>query len=151
MKKKMNRKGFTLVEIIVVLVIIAIMAAFAIPAYTGFVDRAKQSEVLASGRVILVAAQTAAQETYSKDGSLTAADATDQATLLGLIETYSKITGVGKAADTSGLNYTVTVSTTGEVTGITYTDGTYQAVYSGGDWTTSKPATPILRTSVTIS
>lgn len=56
MKKKMNKKGFTLVEIIVVLVIIAIMAAFAIPAYNGFIDRARQSEILGEARVFLLAA-----------------------------------------------------------------------------------------------
>ena len=146
----MNKKGFTLVEIIVVLVIIAIMAAFAIPAYTGFVDRAKQSEVLATGRVILVAAQTAAQETYAKNGSLTAADATQQAALLLLIQTYSGISGASPAF------YTVTIDTTGVVKSIVYTDGTYEATYTysvttkDGSWTTAKAHTPTA-TAVTIS
>lgn len=144
MKKKMNKKGFTLVEIIVVLVIIAIMAAFAIPAYTGFVDRAKQSEVLATGRVILVAAQTAAQETYAKNGVVAAGDA---ASLETLIATYSGITGSDTAG---GVNYSVTISTAGSVTGIIYTDGTYQATYSSGNWTTAKAATPAT-TAVTVS
>lgn len=37
-----NKKGFTLVEIIVVLVIIAILAAIAIPAFTGYIDKSKE-------------------------------------------------------------------------------------------------------------
>lgn len=43
MKKfmKNNKKGFTLVELIVVLVILAILAALLIPALTGYIDKAK--------------------------------------------------------------------------------------------------------------
>lgn len=139
MMKKMNKKGFTLVEIIVVLVIIAIMAAFAIPAYTGFVDRAKQSETLATGRVILVAAQTAAAETYAKNGVL--ADG-DKVAIESLIATYSGVT------TSSTVNYSVKISTVGKVTNLVYTDGTYQATYDGSDWTTAKAATP---TATTVS
>ena len=37
---KNNRKGFSLVELIVVLVILAILAALLIPALLGYIDRA---------------------------------------------------------------------------------------------------------------
>ena len=37
----MNKKGFTLVEIIVVLVILAILAAIAVPSVLGYVEEAK--------------------------------------------------------------------------------------------------------------
>ena len=39
MKKEMNNKGFTLVELIVVLVILAILAAILVPALLGYIDR----------------------------------------------------------------------------------------------------------------
>lgn len=39
----MNNKGFTLTEIIVVLVILAVLAAFAIPTMFGFVSHAQES------------------------------------------------------------------------------------------------------------
>ena len=37
-RKMKNKKGFTLVELIVVLVILAILAALLIPALTGYID-----------------------------------------------------------------------------------------------------------------
>lgn len=57
-----NRKGFTLVEIIVVLVILAILAAFTIPTMLGFVDDAKGKAMIAEAREVYVAAQAAATE-----------------------------------------------------------------------------------------
>ena len=54
---KRNKKGFTLVEIIVVLVILAILAAIAIPTVLGYVDDAKEARELAKLRESLIAAQ----------------------------------------------------------------------------------------------
>lgn len=45
LQKKSNKKGFTLVEIIVVLVILTILAAIAVPSVLGYVNEAK-SEAL---------------------------------------------------------------------------------------------------------
>lgn len=39
--KKLTKKGFTLIEVIVVVAIIAIMAAVAIPTYSGYVATTK--------------------------------------------------------------------------------------------------------------
>ena len=47
MAKKKSKRGFTLVELIVVLVILAILAALLIPALTGYIDKAKKSQVVA--------------------------------------------------------------------------------------------------------
>ena len=41
-KKLKEKKGFTLVELIVVLVILAILAALLIPALTKYIDKAKE-------------------------------------------------------------------------------------------------------------
>lgn len=40
-----NEKGFTLVEVIVVAVIVAILAAVAVPLYQGYVDSSRQNVV----------------------------------------------------------------------------------------------------------
>lgn len=69
-KMKKNRKGFTLVEIIVVLVILAILAAFTIPAMLGFVKDARAKAAIAQVREVYVAAQSAATEVGASTGTL---------------------------------------------------------------------------------
>lgn len=64
-----KKKGFTLVELIVVLVILAILAALLIPALTGYIDKAKERQVIAETRQAVMAAQTIADEEYAKGTS----------------------------------------------------------------------------------
>lgn len=65
-KKLKEKKGFTLVELIVVLVILAILAALLIPALTGYIDKAKNKSVIAETRQTVMAAQTLYDEEYAK-------------------------------------------------------------------------------------
>ena len=62
---KKNRGGFTLVEMIVVLVIIAILASLMLGALNGYIDKAKEKEVLADCRSVVLAANTVGSEVYS--------------------------------------------------------------------------------------
>ena len=66
-KRRSRKGGFTLVELIVVLVILAILAALLIPALTGYIDRAKEKNVIAETRQCVMAAQTLADEYYAKN------------------------------------------------------------------------------------
>lgn len=63
-RKMKNKKGFTLVELIVVLVILAILVAMLVPALTGYIDKANKEKVIATTRMVVMAAQTEASEKY---------------------------------------------------------------------------------------
>ena len=65
-RKLKDRKGFTLVELIVVLVILAILAALLIPALTGYIDKANKEKIVSECRMVVMAAQTEASELYGK-------------------------------------------------------------------------------------
>lgn len=64
-----KKSGFTLVELIVVLVILATLAALLVPSLTGYIDKARQNAVIAKARAVLVASQAVVTEAYA-DGKL---------------------------------------------------------------------------------
>lgn len=68
-KMKNDNKGFTLVELIVVLVILAILAAILVPALLGYIDEAKQKQIVLEGKSVYTAAQAVASEMYAKNDS----------------------------------------------------------------------------------
>lgn len=59
-----QKHGFTLVELICVLVILAVLAALLVPSLTGYIDKAKQQAVISEAKGIWTAAQSAASEFY---------------------------------------------------------------------------------------
>lgn len=69
MAKKNSKRGFTLVELIVVLVILAILAALLIPALTGYIDKARKSQVVAETRMLMQAVQTEMSTIYGLNNS----------------------------------------------------------------------------------
>lgn len=78
-KRIQTDKGFTLVELIVVLVILAILAAILVPALLGYIDRAKESQNLFKARNMLSATQAVLVDYYGKDASLPGEDAATNA------------------------------------------------------------------------
>ena len=63
-----NKKGFTLIELIVVMVILAILAAAAVPAMIGFIGDARGKALIAEARVGYIAAQSVYTE-YTSAGN----------------------------------------------------------------------------------
>ena len=71
-KMKNDNKGFTLVELIVVLVILAILAAILVPALLCYIDEAKQKQLVLHGKSVYTAAQAVASQAYAKNDAPTA-------------------------------------------------------------------------------
>ena len=124
-RKMKNKKGFTLVELIVVLVILAILAALLIPALTGYIDKANQEKVVSECRMVVMDAQTEASEAYGKVTSTSADAAT---TAENIIAKMSK-DNIKSLAEVKGF-FAVTVDATGKVTKVRYTNSGFTCVYS---------------------
>jgi type IV pilus assembly protein PilE len=62
-RRKPNQKGFTMIELMVVVVIVAILAAIAIPIYGRYIKNARMTEAEARIGEIITAAKAYAQET----------------------------------------------------------------------------------------
>jgi type IV pilus assembly protein PilA len=95
------QQGFTLIELMIVVAIIGILAAIAIPAYQDYTIRAQVSE----GMTLAAAAKSAVSESFSDDG-----EAPATRTIAGMTAT---------ATDTSG-NYVESVEVTNGTVTITY-------------------------------
>ena len=66
-KAGIGRKGFTLVELIVVLVILSILLAITVPSMTGWIKKARHTQAEVECRACVVAAQTLVSEKYAAD------------------------------------------------------------------------------------
>ncbi len=70
--QKQAQQGFTLIELMIVIAIVGILAAVALPAYQDYTVRAKMSEPMA----LLSEAKTTISEYYTANGGEWPADAT---------------------------------------------------------------------------
>lgn len=102
-KRRSKKGGFTLVELIVVLVILAILAALLIPALTGYIDRAKQKNVIAETRQVVMAAQTLYDEAYGSSDTAPTFDKTNANDI--------KYEDVAKLAEVKGTIEEITMGT----------------------------------------
>lgn len=123
-----EKKGFTLVELIVVLVILAILAALLVPALTGYIDRAKDKSVIAETRQVVMAAQTLADEAYGKmavNAEITAGATGDVTIKFSDVKTLAEVGGDIKdiTFDTTNKSKIATVKYEAKGKTCTYTAG----------------------------
>ena len=148
-KKLKDKKGFTLVELIVVLVILAILAALLIPALTGYIDKANKEKVVAETRMVVMAAQVEGTD-YYKNGYLDVTAATGKnGPKVGDIIPLAEVSALGTVADgadgyaaikpTSAKAYfKVTYDKAGKVLGLQYDNGVYFVEYADGAYKVGK-------------
>lgn len=120
LKKSNNKKGFTLVEIIVVLVILAILAAAAVPTMLGFVEDSKGKAEIANARAAYIACQSIATEEYASGATATISTSNTY--------TISKTEGTGSKTNSIKLNKMLGADMEGAKVEPTITNGKVETV-----------------------
>jgi len=134
--KQQMQKGFTLIELMIVVAIIGILAAVAIPAYQDYTIRAKVTEVLG----IAAAAKTSISEYYSSMGTMPTGAAGAGVNTSAAQSTYISAIAFTRASSTvSRVAYTV--ANLGPATGVIAFEGTGSA--NGVQWTCNNATTTV--------
>ena len=128
--KKNDKKGFTLVELIVVLIILAILAALLVPALKGYIDRAQEKQIEAETRQVVMAAQTMVDEQYAKNKTIPASIIDDT-------DANIKKSDIAALAELPDGNITSIKVENGLVTEVKYTKNGKICTYSKEDATTA--------------
>lgn len=133
---KKNKKGFTLVELIVVLVIIAILAAVLVPTMSGYIGKAKRTAAQTACKNVVTAGQSAGTTLLGDASGSIVPAGTNGADTAKSFDTEAK--EVGGSDVLKGISKIAIESATGSVTYVEYTDGTYSCVYHDGKYSAHK-------------
>jgi type IV pilus assembly protein PilA len=130
-----TRKGFTLVELAVVIVIIGVLAAFGVPKFLTSVERSKASEAFS-----YLSAIRDAEERYLAQQGVYATDPTTLDVSIPAPKYFTTAGTITAAQDATG-NPTWTYTLTRDVTSSSY--GAYTVIFTqnGFDPSSSIPAT----------
>lgn len=140
-RSRMDDKGFTLVEMIVVLVIIAVLASAIVPSLTGYINRANKEKAVSETRSLVMAAQTVISDAYA-NGSLDAILAQAPGDTEAIAEIW-ELAGFPQGEQDNTRHFVATVSGTGEIVKLEYLYADEEAcVYDGQSATYSTDETP---------
>jgi type IV pilus assembly protein PilA len=128
LKKHRNQKGFTLIELMIVVAIIGILAAIAIPQFAAYRERA----FIASMKGDLNSVRTSEEAYYADNNVYLAVASTNTPTTIPGVAQLSDGNTVVVTAGADGINtsFIVTVSSTKTDTDVIYTSTTGQITSS---------------------
>lgn len=108
MKNINKQAGFTLIELIMVIVILGVLAAFALPRFADLGGEARTSSIQGLGGAIKAAANIAHAQQLADGGVATASVALDGAPAVTMVAGYptANAAGIGLAAQINAADYT---------------------------------------------